>query len=222
MDQWMMTMMLLLGAASGWALLPYTSWIVTLRSGGSLAIRREAPSALLAAAPLVGGIGWALCWALAPTPLEAVELALLLTATLALTAIDLRIRVIPNELVMALLLLSTAFALMEHGIAALPLRLLGMAAALVLFLGTALLGVSKIGGGDIKLAMAIGFAAGWPNILVAVAAMGLAALASRLWDSQPWSLRLKTQLPFAGFLMIGLLAALVLDKARLLAPLLGS
>lgn len=210
----------LAGATLGWALTPYTAWIVTLRSGGALSTRRAAPSALLSWAPPVNGLGWALCWALIPSHLAAMELMLLLNAAIVLTAIDMRIRVIPNELVLALLLTSVAFALLEHGLAALPLRLLGMAAALVIFLGTALLGLSKIGGGDIKLAMVIGFAAGFPNVLIAIAVMGLAALASRLWDSQPWSLRMKTQLPFAGFMMIGLLAALLLDKAQLL-PLLG-
>lgn len=216
---WTTIGMALAGALLGWALTPYTSWIITLRRGGTINRHSASPCTLLAWAPLINGLGWGLAWALANSHLSALELSLLLTAALALTAIDLRIRIIPNELVAALLVLSAAFALMEHGLSALPMRLVGMAVALVMFVGTALLGLGKIGGGDIKLSLAIGFAAGFPNVLVAVAAMGLVALASRLWDNQPWNLRLKTQLPFAGFMMIGLLAALVLDQCHLLQAL---
>jgi prepilin signal peptidase PulO-like enzyme (type II secretory pathway) len=150
------------------------------------------------------------------------ELGLWVTATIVLTSIDTRIRVVPNELVAALLAMAAAFAILEKGFAVLPGRLLGLAVSLVLFVAVALVGgQGKIGGGDVKLAMAIGFAAGFPNILAAIVAMGIAAIAPRLIMAGPWSVKLRTPMPFAGYMLIGLIAALVLDKAQLLA-LLGS
>ena len=222
MQALMLTTILMLGVAAGCVLAPYTQWMISLRAGVTLVPASSASIGLSLFAPIANGIGWMLAWALIPSHAEAMELGLLFTAAIALTAIDMKIRIIPNELVAALLAMSVAFAIMENGFAVLPSRLLGLVVSLVLFLATALLGgQGKIGGGDIKLAVAIGFAAGFPNILIAVVAMGAAALVSWFIKTTPWSIRIKTPMPFAGFMMIGLIAALILDKVKLLTALLG-
>lgn len=198
------------GLAAGPALPAYAGWIVRCRRGE---LARETGQHWMAAS-LANAAGWLLAWAICPQPAEAAELGLTVSAAVALTIIDIRIRIIPNELVAALLCLWFAFALMEKGVAALPGRAGGFLTALAVFLLAALPGKGKkAGGGDVKLAAAAGFAAGFPGVLAAVLLAGLAALLTGGARILLGRIGRKTPMPFAGFIMAGLIAAMALDRA---------
>lgn len=214
-DTWLPALILVLGMASGQALAAYAGWMIGLRRGEAKISVQLAASMT---ASLVNGLGWLAAWMAGPTALKAVDLGLIVSAAVVLTLIDARIRVIPNELVAALLSLSAAMALMENGIAALPERLVGFLVALTLFLVAMLIaGQGKVGGGDVKLAAVVGFAAGFPGVLVAVLIMALAAVATGATGIVLKKMGRKTPMPFAGFLMAGLALTILLDRAGALA-----
>jgi prepilin signal peptidase PulO-like enzyme (type II secretory pathway) len=216
---WILALALVAGLAAGPALSAYAAWMMRCRRGD--AAGRVSPAAGMAAS-LVNGSGWLLaCWISRSVP-EAVDFSLMVSAAVVFTLIDMGIRVIPNELVAALLTLSAALALLEKGFAVLPGRLAGLLTALALFLVAMLIaGPGKVGGGDVKLAAAVGFAAGFPNVLAAVLLMALAAAATGAAGMAARKMGRRTPMPFAGFLMAGLVIALIMDKAGLLARILS-
>jgi leader peptidase (prepilin peptidase)/N-methyltransferase len=211
MKTWFPVLALVLGMASGEALAAYAGWIVRCRRGGFM---NEPLMQGSTPASLVNGLGWLLAWLISPTAAEAAELGLMVSAAVVLTLIDVRIRVIPNELAAALLCLSVALSWLDNGLAAFPGRLAGFLTALALFLLAMLIaGPGKVGGGDVKLAAAVGFAAGFPDVLMAVLVMALAACLTGVVGAALKKMGRKTPMPFAGFITAGLALTMFLDRA---------
>jgi leader peptidase (prepilin peptidase) / N-methyltransferase len=210
METWGIILVLALGLASGEALAAYAGWIVRCRRSGL----NEPLVQGAAAAMLANGAGWLMACLLGKNALDAVELGLMVSASVVFTLVDFRIRVVPNELVAALLCLSALLAWMESGPAAFPGRIVGLLAALTLFLLAMLIaGPGKVGWGDVKLGAAVGFAAGFPGVLMAVLVMALlasltAAVCRLLKRTQKGS-----PMPFAGFLTAGMVVTLFMDRA---------
>ena len=161
---------------------------------------------LLIGLALVGGvIGWRVGFTL-----RGAYLFLLLFAAACAFYIDARHRIIPNELVLAILVLAAVFGLTG----AIPFQigssLLGFAACFVLFFLPSVFGRS-IGAGDVKLAAAMGFALGFFNSLYAIAAMGVLVLGYTLVSGNVrLSERLKQTIPMGPFLTLALVAVSVL------------
>lgn len=142
-----------------------------------------------------------------------------LPLTLPASLIDLRRRIIPDALTLALLLLGLAVAGWRDGAAAIGLDLVQAGLAYALFWGVRALharasGRIGLGLGDVKF---IAAAAAWTGLaglpmlvlaasLSALAAVGLLALAGR-------AIGRETALPFGPFLALGLHAALLLGPA---------
>jgi leader peptidase (prepilin peptidase)/N-methyltransferase len=210
MRTWIPALALALGMASGEALTAYAGWMVRIRKGNP----NEPLMTGAAAASLVNGLGWLLALELSKTNAQAAELALTVSAAVVFTIVDMRIRIIPNELVAALLCLTAAMAWLENGFAGYLGRLAGLLTALTLFLIAMLIaGPGKVGGGDVKLAAAVGFASGFPDVLVAILAMALlASLTGGVRIALKKAGR-TAPMPFAGFLTGGLAVTMFLDRA---------
>lgn len=161
---------------------------------------------LLCCLAVVGGvIGWR-----AGFTLRGAYLILLLFAAACAFYIDARNRIIPNELVLSILVLSAAFGLSG----AIPFQigssLLGLFACFILFFLPSVFGRS-IGAGDVKLAAAMGFALGLTGSLYAIAGMGVLVLGYVLLTSNlHFSERLKQTIPMGPFLTVALIAVSVL------------
>lgn len=140
---------------------------------------------------------------------------------------DLRHRIIPNGLVLALLGLRLAFGIPALlGAADFPAfrpgaSLLGLAVGLVVFSLPGLFG-KKVGAGDIKLAAAMGFCLGWQGALAAIVLMGLFVLGySVLQRSMPVLRMLKSTIPMGPFLSAGMIVVFLLTKVPQLAGIIG-
>ncbi len=208
-EPWLPALVFMLGTAFGQAAVAYAAWICRIRQNVPDA---RFPWQASMAASLANGAGWLAAWLLCPSVQEAADLCLMVSAAVTLTLIDAKTRLIPNELVAALLALSAGFAFLEGGLAEFPGRLVGLLVALTLFLVAMLLaGPGKVGGGDVKLAAAVGFAAGFPGVLWAVLAMALSAVLTGAAGMLTKKMGYKTPMPFAGFIAAGLVAARILD-----------
>lgn len=208
-EPWLPALVFMLGMAFGQVLAAYAAWMVRVRRSEP---ETKLPWQAAMAASLVNGAGWLTAGFLCPSIPEAADLGLMVSAAVTLTLIDVKARLIPNELVAALLALSAGFAFLNGGLAVFPGRLVGLLVALTLFLVAMLLaGPGKVGGGDVKLAAAVGFATGFPGVLWAVLAMALAAVLTGAAGMVTKKMGFKTPMPFAGFLTAGLVAARILD-----------
>lgn len=125
------------------------------------------------------------------------------------TVIDIKYRLVLNVLVYpaGLLVLLVRVLFEQNQVLTV---VLGGAFAFLIFYGTAYIRPNGLGGGDVKLAVLIGFLFGFPGILFALllgaaatAVFIVAALVTRRGS-------LQTQIPYAPFLCFGALAALLL------------
>ena len=117
---------------------------------------------------------------------------------------------IPNELVLAILILAAVFGFTGAIVFNIWQSLLGMVVCFVIFFLPSLFG-KQVGAGDIKLAAAMGFALGLTGGLYAVAGMGTLVLLYVLIDRRmPLPQRLKTMIPMGPFLAVSLVVISIL------------
>jgi Flp pilus assembly protein protease CpaA len=157
---------------------------------------------LLAGFALVGGvIGWR-----AGVTFRGLYLMLLLLVAGLAFLIDAKHRIIPNELVLAILVLAAVFGLTGAIRFQIWDSLLGLAACFVIFFLPGLFG-KQVGAGDVKLAAVMGFALGLKGSLYAIACMGALVLLYVILDWRiPFVQRLKTMIPMGPFLALALIA----------------
>ena len=198
-----------LGAAIGAAL----TFLVRFVSGLLLKHRGFAPEMekkhfwmLFALLVLFGGvIGWQ-----AGISFRGLYFILLLFVSACVLYIDAKHRVIPNELVLSILILSAVFGFTGAIAFNIWQSLLGLAACFIIFLVPSFFG-KQVGAGDIKLAAAMGFALGLVGGLYAVAAMGALVLLYVLLERDvPLIQRFKTMIPMGPFLALALIVMSIL------------
>lgn len=142
---------------------------------------------------------------------SALLVSLLITLAVIIAYIDLRIRIIPNELVLSVAIVGLIFQVAHFGLNGIISSLLCMAAILVIFTLIAyILGLDKIGAGDIKLASAMGLALGYPYIIAALLIMSLLILAYCVAGMTIGKLNSHSMFPFAPFIMLGMISSLIL------------
>ncbi len=190
----------LAGGAAGWLACFVAGWLLRRRGrGGAFDHRLQlAVSGLLALLYVAAylALGW-----------EPRLLYLLLMTMLAamLSITDLKARLIPNCLVLAVFVVAGSFA--AAGLISFDWRssLVGMLLCLILFLLPSLWG-KHIGMGDVKLAAAIGFAAGLMDSLYTIVVMGGLLLAMSVFQSNlPLADAFKKMIPMGPFLAIAFL-----------------
>ncbi len=141
------------------------------------------------------GLGWELLYLIA-----------MLFCCTVIACTDIRHRIIPNVLVLSLIVLAAAAGLTGAVEINWLSSLGGFAFCFVLFLLPALFS-RKVGAGDVKLAAAMGFCAGFMGSLYAIAAMGgLVLLYVLIRSREPAADVLKKLIPMGPFLAVALLA----------------
>jgi prepilin signal peptidase PulO-like enzyme (type II secretory pathway) len=154
--------------------------------------------------------GWGYLSLRAPA-LPAVLAGLAWYLALLLGVIDARVRLVPNELLLALVLAGGALRVLTDGWKSLGSSAFCLLALMVVFLLAAKLvgGLWCVGAGDVKLAGALGFVLGYPAVLAGVLAM---ALSMGLFCALGLALKKLSKtamIPMAPFLSLGLMAGLV-------------
>lgn len=151
------------------------------------------------------------------TPLSANTLYLFIVFMIAeLTAvIDIHYRIIPNDLILALIIVRIVFAVpFLFGVPGFPefkiwQSLLGLVVCFIIFSLPAAMS-KKVGAGDIKLAAAMGFCLGLYLSLAAIVMMGLFVLAySLVQNRMPTLSFFKSMIPMGPFISLGLIVCSV-------------
>ena len=201
-------LLILAGMAAGSALFFPAQFLCAflLRQRGlDPAMERKQQWVLLGCMAAAGGF---ITWRVGVS-LRTLYLMLVLIVAASVSYIDAKHRVIPNELVLAVIALSAVFGL--TGVISFQIwsSLLGFVACFITFL-VPCVWKQKIGAGDVKLAAAMGFALGFSGSLYAIVCMGGFVLIYLLIEQRlPVAERLKTMIPMGPFLA----AALVIVSA---------
>ena len=140
-----------------------------------------------------------------------VFLLLIFTLCVLFSLIDIRIRIVPNEMILAGILLGLAYRFALFGLSGVLNGFVSMAAVMAVFILLArILGYAKIGAGDVKLAGVMALMLGYPDILNALLIMSMAVILYSLVGLITHKLSVKSYFPFAPFMMLGQLIAVIL------------
>jgi len=203
---------ILLGSLAGLGMYELSRWLVRRRTGMSadgllLNGRWSLAIWLLAGAAGCGAIA---NWMDSTT--HGIECMAAFFLLLSLSAIDGKIRKIPNELLLALLILKVVSLLLDGQFPQIVPGLIGMAFGYILFLLPARLGIS-MGWGDIKLAAVAGFYLGIFGLFQAVMIMaGILGLYG-LYLIVTKKGNLKSKVAIGPSLSLGMLATLLFPLA---------
>ncbi|MDF2700964.1 MAG: peptidase prepilin type [Haloplasmataceae bacterium] len=163
---------------------------------------------------LFNGLAWASAGYIIENDLVALIIGIQITLGLIITYIDIKTRIIPNELVLTLIILGIIFQIINFGPKALIGSLISMIVMMFVFISIAgFVGFGKVGAGDVKLAGAMGVALGYPLIITSVGVMAVVLLIFILIGMALKKIYLSTMLPMAPFMIsgyvIGLLSLLI-------------
>ncbi|MEL7602255.1 MAG: prepilin peptidase [Bacillota bacterium] len=158
----------------------------------------------------LGALGFALLSAVIPMTdiVRLIQFLLVFLILLSLSAVDIVVRRIPNELLLALILVYALGHTLNVGWSGITTNLLGAAIAAILFTLPARLGL-QIGWGDIKYAVVIGFCFGLAGLLqvTLVMGLGLGLYAAYLYISRRGGLF--TSAAIGPYLSLGAVATMV-------------
>ncbi|QHI71348.1 prepilin peptidase [Aminipila terrae] len=136
--------------------------------------------------------------------------SLLFTVAILISLIDLKIRLIPNELVLFILFLGAVFQILYFGWMALLYALICMVAVGFMFIMAGkLVGLEQVGAGDVKLAAAMGLILGYPDIKIGLIGMSGALIAFCLGGMTIKKLTMYSFFPLAPFIMFGTICSLI-------------
>ncbi len=196
-------LLILAGMAAGSALFFPAQFLCAalLRQRGlDPAMERKQQWVLLGCMAAAGGL---IAWRTGVS-LRTLYLMLVLVVAASVSYIDAKYRVIPNELVLAVIALSAVFGLTGVISFRIGSSLLGFAVCFAVFM-IPCIWKHKIGAGDVKLAAAMGFALGFSGSLYAIVCMGGFVLLYLLVGQRlPMAERLKTMIPMGPFLAAAL------------------
>ena len=158
---------------------------------------------------IVTGVLWALTGSMNNVVIAFI-ISLQITLGIIIAYIDAKIRIIPNELVLTMIILGILFQTINFGFKALAGAAISMAVMMVVFTAVAgFVGFGKVGAGDVKLAGAMGLSLGYPLIITAIGIMAVALLVFIAIGMALKKIYLSTMLPFAPFMIVGYIAAFV-------------
>lgn len=159
---------------------------------------------------LINGLIWFLSGLLIDNALNALLVSMQITLGIVISFIDIKIRIIPNELVLTILVVGIIFQTIFYGMYGLIGSIMSMIFIMVVFTALAnFMGMGKVGAGDVKLAGAIGFALGYPVVLTSMGIMAIVLLGYILVGLAIRKIKLSTMLPLAPFLTTGYIFSLL-------------
>lgn len=140
----------------------------------------------------------------------AASASIIITIAIIITVVDIKIRLIPNELILILLGLGIIYRLILAGISGIGPSFFGALIMLGLFgISGKMAGFNKVGAGDIKLAFLIGIICSSTNLMPALAVMAMTMAFVSLGGMIVGSLKRTDMIPFAGFMMSGMIAGIL-------------
>jgi leader peptidase (prepilin peptidase)/N-methyltransferase len=153
---------------------------------------------------------WYLCINNVDSGIVAILVSIQVTLGLLIAFIDVKIRIIPNELVLTILILGIIFQTLLFGMYGIIGSIMSMIFIMIIFTAVAIfMGLGKVGAGDVKLAGAIGFALGYPLIVTAIVTMSIVLFTYIITGLVLKKIKMTTMLPLAPFLVSGYIVALI-------------
>ena len=211
---------ILLGAFSGWIVVPRavrTLIDVKNKKRGREPMRdvMTAKKQIYISAAADACLSAALCILFCPA--EAIPAFCMIQIALICVWVDQFIRLIANEAIVLLLALGIVYRIVADGVGSLSGSFGAMLAVAVLFGGCAVFmklrnGNAGVGAGDLKYAMTLAIAIGWPDLFYFFIGLAAALLFSCLIGIKSGWMRMNSYFPMCLQLTLGFLCALLVPK----------
>lgn len=203
-----MALMILLGAASGYAALLISQRMIRARESAipeNVLISKKITPLLWC---LISGAGFAGLYLTVDNQYAFAEYAAVFTLCMCIGAVDWTIRKIPNSLLFALICCKICFLIINNNFSDVGKNLIGFGAAAIIFTLPALLRLN-VGAGDTKLAAVTGLYLGIGGFLQAMIIMAVLISLYGVWllISKKGGFRTKTAM--GPYMAIGLISTLV-------------
>ena len=159
---------------------------------------------------LLNAAGWVLCALRAQSLSSALLIGLIWYLSLLLGLIDVRVRLIPNALLLVILAAGGTLRVLLSGWTGLVSSLFYMLVLMVVFLSVAKFvgGLWCVGAGDVKLAGVLGLVLGYPAVVLGVIFMAVSMGSFCAVGLLTKKLAKTSMIPMAPFLSLGLMAGL--------------
>jgi leader peptidase (prepilin peptidase)/N-methyltransferase len=163
---------------------------------------------------LVSALGTGLAWGWTTYTNESyiasAFICLFVATAILFTMVDWRIHIIPNEMILATVGLGVVYQLAVYGFKDFMIAVLCAAIILTLFIVLGLiLGLNKIGAGDVKLAAVMGLVLGYPAILTGLLGMSVVLILYCFIGLLIGKLTHVSMFAFAPFMMFGMVSGLL-------------
>lgn len=159
---------------------------------------------------LMNGTGWFILVKINGIQANTLECMLLFSVCIVLSAVDINIKKIPNELIIMTLIIGAAFLITSQPILSLGINVFGLALGFIIFFLPAIIGKGA-GWGDVKYAAAVGFCLGAYGIISAVLIMTGFLLVYTVYLIVTGKGNLKSKVALGPFMASGFIAVLVLN-----------
>ncbi len=159
----------------------------------------------------INGLGWVIIVFLSGLSFRSLAIAIIFSITLMISTSDIKIRKIPNELVLLTFVVTMIYIVFGFSKQSLVMNFIGFLAGTFLFSIPFIL-KSEIGGGDIKLIAVMGLCLGYPGILGAVMVLGGSVLIWFIYLLISKKGGLKTSFAMGPFISLGFITTLLLQR----------
>ena len=159
---------------------------------------------------MVNALGWLILVRINGLQSNTLECMLLLSVCMVLSAVDISIKKIPNELILMTLVIGASFLVTGQPIGSLGINIFGFVLGFIIFFLPAMIGKGA-GWGDVKYAAAVGFCLGAYGILAAVLIMTLFLALYTVYIILTGKGSLKSKIALGPFMASGFVAVLVLN-----------
>lgn len=203
----------LIGIILGYRVMDISQKIIIYKKGEDKAAKSAEfldPKMCRVILSVICGAAWSICAIRLDNVILSTVVGILITIGIIMAYIDIKIRIIPNELVLTMMIAGVIFQILYYGPKSLIGAIISMAVMMVVFTSVAgFVGFGKVGAGDVKLAGAMGLALGYPLILTAVIGMSVVLLVFIVAGMALKKIYLSTMLPMAPFMIIGFIVGLM-------------
>ena len=141
---------------------------------------------------------------------KTIECILILSACIIISAVDITIRKVPNEMLLFTLIIGIIFVFVNNQASNIAFNIFGFIVGVIMFFLPAMIGKGA-GWGDVKYAAVVGFCLGLYNFLTAVIIMTLILLVFTAYIMITGKGNLKTKIALGPFLASAFVIVLVLN-----------
>jgi len=159
---------------------------------------------------VVNAMGWLFLALINGLQSNTLECMLLFSVCIILSAVDISIKKIPNELILMTLIIGAAFLVTGQPIGNIEVNIFGFVLGFIIFFLPAMIGKGA-GWGDVKYAAAVGFCLGLYGILTAILIMTFFLIIYTVYIILTGKGNLKSKIALGPFMASGFVAVLVIN-----------